>query len=121
MIVGIVSWALENIDLGGIKALRAFRVLRPLKLISNIESLQIVLNSLMKAIPKLINVAGLLMFFMVIYAIIGLEFYREYMSQTCFEHSVDEWNRSYSTAIEDSACSQHPDRGIQCDDNQVSD
>eukprot|EP00041_Stephanoeca_diplocostata_P038149 m.1480953 g.1480953 ORF g.1480953 m.1480953 type:complete len:1704 (+) comp25172_c0_seq1:294-5405(+) len=119
VIVGIVSWALENIDLGGIKALRAFRVLRPLKLISNIESLQIVLNSLMKAIPKLINVAGLLMFFMVIYAIIGLEFYRDYISQTCYEYSVDEWNQTHATAIEDSACSQQSDRGVQCDANQV--
>lgn len=119
VVVGIVSWAAENVNVGGIRALRAFRVLRPLKLISNIESLQIVLNSLLKAIPKLVNVAALLLFFMVIYAIIGLEFYRSFLSQMCYDVNTNAWNETWRTVEEDSVCSMYPDKGVQCGDEQV--
>ncbi|XP_073675197.1 voltage-dependent L-type calcium channel subunit alpha-1D [Garra rufa] len=42
-----------------VKALRAFRVLRPLRLVSGVPSLQIVLNSIMKAMVPLLHI-GLL-------------------------------------------------------------
>ena len=57
------------------QTLRAFRVVRPLKLVSGIPSLQVVLKSIMKAMVPLLHIAVLLLFFIVVCSIIGLELY----------------------------------------------
>uniref|UniRef100_A0A3B4E2W5 Voltage-dependent L-type calcium channel subunit alpha n=1 Tax=Pygocentrus nattereri TaxID=42514 RepID=A0A3B4E2W5_PYGNA len=67
-----------------VKALRAFRVLRPLRLVSGVPSLQIVLNSIMKAMVPLLHIGLLVMFVIIIYAIIGLELFIGRMHKTCF-------------------------------------
>nr|XP_046200171.1 voltage-dependent L-type calcium channel subunit alpha-1D-like isoform X2 [Oncorhynchus gorbuscha] len=67
-----------------VKALRAFRVLRPLRLVSGVPSLQIVLNSIMKAMVPLLHIGLLVMFVIIIYAIIGLELFLGRMHKTCF-------------------------------------
>jgi voltage-dependent calcium channel N type alpha-1B len=59
-----------------LKIIRAFRVLRPLKLVSGVPSLQVVLSAILKAMGPLVNIALLVFFCIVIFAIIGLEFYR---------------------------------------------
>uniref|UniRef100_A0A8C7ZU72 Calcium channel, voltage-dependent, R type, alpha 1E subunit b n=1 Tax=Oryzias sinensis TaxID=183150 RepID=A0A8C7ZU72_9TELE len=58
-----------------LRTLRAVRVLRPLKLVSGIPSLQIVLKSIMKAMIPLLQIGLLLFFAILMFAIIGLEFY----------------------------------------------
>uniref|UniRef100_A0AAY4E4G3 Voltage-dependent L-type calcium channel subunit alpha n=1 Tax=Denticeps clupeoides TaxID=299321 RepID=A0AAY4E4G3_9TELE len=67
-----------------VKALRAFRVLRPLRLVSGVPSLQIVLNSIMKAMVPLLHISLLVLFVIIIYAIIGLELFIGRMHKTCF-------------------------------------
>uniref|UniRef100_A0A8D3CW80 Voltage-dependent L-type calcium channel subunit alpha n=1 Tax=Scophthalmus maximus TaxID=52904 RepID=A0A8D3CW80_SCOMX len=67
-----------------VKALRAFRVLRPLRLVSGVPSLQIVLNSIMKAMVPLLHIGMLVMFVIIIYAIIGLELFIGRMHKTCY-------------------------------------
>ncbi|KAA0714093.1 Voltage-dependent L-type calcium channel subunit alpha-1D [Triplophysa tibetana] len=67
-----------------VKALRAFRVLRPLRLVSGVPSLQIVLNSIMKAMVPLLHISLLVLFVIIIYAIIGLELFIGRMHRTCF-------------------------------------
>uniref|UniRef100_A0A3B5PPJ1 Calcium voltage-gated channel subunit alpha1 E n=1 Tax=Xiphophorus maculatus TaxID=8083 RepID=A0A3B5PPJ1_XIPMA len=57
-----------------LRTLRAVRVLRPLKLVSGIP-LQIVLKSIMKAMVPLLQIGLLLFFAILMFAIIGLEFY----------------------------------------------
>uniref|UniRef100_A0A8D3BJT1 Voltage-dependent L-type calcium channel subunit alpha n=1 Tax=Scophthalmus maximus TaxID=52904 RepID=A0A8D3BJT1_SCOMX len=71
-----------------VKALRAFRVLRPLRLVSGVPSLQIVLNSIMKAMVPLLHIALLVLFVIIIYAIIGLELFIGRMHKTCY--SIDD-------------------------------
>ncbi|XP_077571767.1 voltage-dependent L-type calcium channel subunit alpha-1D-like [Stigmatopora nigra] len=71
-----------------VKALRAFRVLRPLRLVSGVPSLQIVLNSIMKAMVPLLHIGMLVMFVIIIYAIIGLELFIGRMHKTCFFSST---------------------------------
>ncbi|KAE8292932.1 Voltage-dependent L-type calcium channel subunit alpha-1F [Larimichthys crocea] len=70
-----------------VKALRAFRVLRPLRLVSGVPSLQIVLNSIMKAMVPLLHIGMLVMFVIIIYAIIGLELFIGRMHKTCYSMS----------------------------------
>ncbi|XP_014846136.1 PREDICTED: voltage-dependent L-type calcium channel subunit alpha-1D isoform X3 [Poecilia mexicana] len=98
VIVGLFSVVLEMItkdaDSGGqtggkpggfdVKALRAFRVLRPLRLVSGVPSLQVVLNSIIKAMVPLLHIALLVLFVIIIYAIIGLELFIGKMHATCF-------------------------------------
>uniref|UniRef100_A0A803TT04 Voltage-dependent L-type calcium channel subunit alpha n=1 Tax=Anolis carolinensis TaxID=28377 RepID=A0A803TT04_ANOCA len=84
---------MENALLSGqgfdVKALRAFRVLRPLRLISGIPSLQVVLNSLVKAMLPLFHIAVLVVFMIIIYAIMGQELFKGKMHKTCYYNGTD--------------------------------
>jgi len=88
----------QGIDL---RTLRAVRVLRPLKLVSGIPSkhetvvfwvwswtfelqgLQVVLKSILCAMAPLLQIAVLVLFAIVIFAIIGLEFYKGAFHSSC--------------------------------------
>uniref|UniRef100_A0A3Q0SNX0 Voltage-dependent L-type calcium channel subunit alpha n=1 Tax=Amphilophus citrinellus TaxID=61819 RepID=A0A3Q0SNX0_AMPCI len=96
VVVGLFSAILEQATkgdgatpIGGkaagfdVKALRAFRVLRPLRLVSGVPSLQVVLNSIIKAMVPLLHIALLVLFVIIIYAIIGLELFMGKMHKTC--------------------------------------
>ncbi|XP_062969694.1 voltage-dependent L-type calcium channel subunit alpha-1S isoform X1 [Cynocephalus volans] len=72
-----------------VKALRAFRVLRPLRLVSGVPSLQVVLNSIFKAMLPLFHIALLVLFMVIIYAIIGLELFKGKMHKTCYFSGTD--------------------------------
>uniref|UniRef100_A0A673GDZ6 Voltage-dependent L-type calcium channel subunit alpha n=1 Tax=Sinocyclocheilus rhinocerous TaxID=307959 RepID=A0A673GDZ6_9TELE len=74
-----------------VKALRAFRVLRPLRLVSGVPSLQIVLNSIMKAMVPLLHISLLVLFVIIIYAIIGLELFIGQMHHTCYFIGTDNY------------------------------
>ncbi|XP_012872760.1 PREDICTED: voltage-dependent L-type calcium channel subunit alpha-1S [Dipodomys ordii] len=72
-----------------VKALRAFRVLRPLRLVSGVPSLQVVLNSIFQAMLPLFHIALLVLFMVIIYAIIGLELFKGKMHKTCYFIGTD--------------------------------
>nr|XP_032828240.1 voltage-dependent L-type calcium channel subunit alpha-1D-like [Petromyzon marinus] len=98
VLVGLFSAVLEQVSRAGVvpgshagksggfdvKALRAFRVLRPLRLVSGVPSLQVVLNSIIKAMVPLLHIGLLVLFFIIIYAIIGLELFMGKMHKTCY-------------------------------------
>uniref|UniRef100_A0A915MW78 Ion transport domain-containing protein n=1 Tax=Meloidogyne javanica TaxID=6303 RepID=A0A915MW78_MELJA len=71
----------EGVDL---RTLRAVRVLRPLKLVSGIPSLQVVLKSILCAMAPLLQIGLLVLFAIVIFAIIGLEFYSSAFHAACY-------------------------------------
>uniref|UniRef100_A0A8B9J6P3 Voltage-dependent L-type calcium channel subunit alpha n=1 Tax=Astyanax mexicanus TaxID=7994 RepID=A0A8B9J6P3_ASTMX len=66
------------------KALRAFRVLRPLRLVSGVPSLQVVMSSILKSMLPLFHISLLVFFMVTIYAIIGLELFKCKMHKTCY-------------------------------------
>ncbi|XP_043276724.1 voltage-dependent calcium channel type A subunit alpha-1 isoform X14 [Venturia canescens] len=74
-----------------LRTLRAIRVLRPLKLVSGIPSLQVVLKSIIKAMAPLLQIGLLVLFAIVIFAIIGLEFYSGTLHKTCY--SIEDVNK----------------------------
>ncbi|XP_069690119.1 voltage-dependent calcium channel type A subunit alpha-1 isoform X27 [Periplaneta americana] len=83
-------FAESNVDLD-LRMLRSFRVLRPLKLVSRIPSLQVVLKSIIKAMAPLLQIGLLVLFAIVIFAIIGLEFYSGALHKTCYSvENLDE-------------------------------
>ncbi|XP_025156407.1 muscle calcium channel subunit alpha-1 isoform X8 [Harpegnathos saltator] len=89
VVIGMVSTVLTILMKEGfdVKALRAFRVLRPLRLVSGVPSLQVVLNSILRAMIPLLHIALLVLFVIIIYAIIGLELFSGKMHKTC-RHNV---------------------------------
>ncbi|XP_047037317.1 muscle calcium channel subunit alpha-1-like isoform X2 [Helicoverpa zea] len=115
--IGIASMILQYIskDSFDVKALRAFRVLRPLRLVSGVPSLQIVLNSILKAMVPLFHIAFLVLFVIIIYAIIGLELFSGILHETCFK------NGTKDELIDDpSPCNSEPgDFGYKCPENYV--
>ncbi|XP_044054404.1 voltage-dependent R-type calcium channel subunit alpha-1E isoform X4 [Siniperca chuatsi] len=81
---GILAAAGAHMNISvDLRTLRAVRVLRPLKLVSGIPSLQIVLKSIMKAMVPLLQIGMLLFFAILMFAIIGLEFYSGKLHHTC--------------------------------------
>uniref|UniRef100_A0AAQ4Q8Z5 Voltage-dependent calcium channel alpha-1 subunit IQ domain-containing protein n=1 Tax=Gasterosteus aculeatus aculeatus TaxID=481459 RepID=A0AAQ4Q8Z5_GASAC len=83
-----------------LRTLRAVRVLRPLKLVSGIPSLQIVLKSIMKAMIPLLQIGLLLFFAILMFAIIGLEFYSGKLHQTCLpSDTVDSSELAFACGV----------------------
>merc|ERR1712142_282957 len=109
VVIGFVSLIFEKYINVDVKALRAFRVLRPLRLVTGVPSLQVVLASILKAMIPLFYIALLVVFFIIIYAIIGVELFMGIMHYTCY-------NTTTKMMIDDEPqiCSQSPKNGYQC-------
>uniref|UniRef100_A0A8C1LB81 Voltage-dependent N-type calcium channel subunit alpha n=1 Tax=Cyprinus carpio TaxID=7962 RepID=A0A8C1LB81_CYPCA len=97
VLTGILTTLGSQFDL---RTLRAVRVLRPLKLVSGIPSLQVVLKSIMKAMVPLLQIGLLLFFAIVMFAIIGVEFYMGKFHFTCFKVDTGEKVGDYPCGAE---------------------
>ncbi|XP_037400628.1 voltage-dependent P/Q-type calcium channel subunit alpha-1A isoform X5 [Pygocentrus nattereri] len=97
VLTGILSTVGSDFDL---RTLRAVRVLRPLKLVSGIPSLQVVLKSIMKAMIPLLQIGLLLFFAILMFAIIGLEFYIGKFHTTCFDEITNEIREEFPCGTE---------------------
>uniref|UniRef100_A0A8C8K079 Voltage-dependent N-type calcium channel subunit alpha n=1 Tax=Oncorhynchus tshawytscha TaxID=74940 RepID=A0A8C8K079_ONCTS len=86
VLTGMLATVGADFDL---RTLRAVRVLRPLKLVSGIPSLQVVLKSIMKAMVPLLQIGMLLFFAILMFAIIGLDFYMGKFHRTCFSTDTE--------------------------------
>ncbi|VEN47980.1 unnamed protein product [Callosobruchus maculatus] len=91
VLTGFLTMFPQDIIAVDLRTLRAIRVLRPLKLVSGIPSLQVVLKSIIKAMAPLLQIGLLVLFAIVIFAIIGLEFYSGALHRTCYSlYDIDE-------------------------------
>uniref|UniRef100_A0A8C4I3F3 Voltage-dependent N-type calcium channel subunit alpha n=1 Tax=Dicentrarchus labrax TaxID=13489 RepID=A0A8C4I3F3_DICLA len=97
VLTGILATVGSDFDL---RTLRAVRVLRPLKLVSGIPSLQVVLKSIMKAMVPLLQIGLLLFFAIVMFAIIGVEFYMGKFHTTCFRIDTGERAADWPCGLE---------------------
>lgn len=72
-IVGIVSKYGFDINVGALTTVvRAFRILRVLKLIRKAKNLQKILSTFLLAIPELANVGALLFLFLFLFSVLGV-------------------------------------------------
>ncbi|XP_039506160.1 LOW QUALITY PROTEIN: voltage-dependent R-type calcium channel subunit alpha-1E-like [Pimephales promelas] len=102
---GILATAGSHMNIPvDLRTLRAVRVLRPLKLVSGIPSLQIVLKSIMKAMVPLLQIGLLLFFAILMFAIIGLEFYSGKLHHTCLPYPDILDNETVDSSEVDFAC-----------------
>uniref|UniRef100_A0A915ID64 Voltage-dependent L-type calcium channel subunit alpha n=1 Tax=Romanomermis culicivorax TaxID=13658 RepID=A0A915ID64_ROMCU len=104
-----------------VKALRAFRVLRPLRLVSGVPKLmrfylalglQIVLNSILQAMVPLFHIALLVMFVIIIYALIGLELFCGKLNYACRDKESGKVN-------EDRPICSNSEDGRKCPEGEV--
>ena len=81
----VVTAYFELISGGGasVSGLRAFRVLRPLRFVNNIQGLKVIVSSVIGAIPVLKNTIIVLFFFFLIFAIGGLNLFMGMLKQRC--------------------------------------
>ncbi|THD27891.1 Voltage dependent calcium channel [Fasciola hepatica] len=84
VITGFLTMFMTSGSGVNLRTLRAVRVLRPLKLVSGVPSLQVVLTSILKAMAPLLQIGILVLFAILIFAIVGLEFYSGVFHVTCF-------------------------------------
>ena len=71
----------SSVDLSG---LRVFRVMRPLKTISSIKGLKVLMQALFGAIPLLRDTIVILLFFFIIFAIGGTQLMSGSLKNRCF-------------------------------------
>lgn len=75
----IITWILEAYATGDVSFLRGFRALRalrPLRVVSKNEGIKTVVNALLESIPALINVLLIVMLFLLVFGILGIQLFK---------------------------------------------
>jgi len=84
VLVAISLYALSGSasqNISGLRSLRALRALRPLRVINRNAGLKVVVNSLFRAIPSILNVLVILVLFLFIFATVSVSFFKGSFSQ----------------------------------------
>lgn len=81
---GYIPYLLQNDSGVNLSVLRSLRVLRPLRTISSIKSLRVLLVTLFSAFPLIMNSVMVVMFFLLIFAIGGLQLLSGLAKKRCF-------------------------------------
>ncbi|XP_072014634.1 voltage-dependent calcium channel type A subunit alpha-1-like isoform X8 [Amphiura filiformis] len=134
VVTGTITYFGENVDeqegaaesadsAFDLRTLRAVRVLRPLKLVSGIPSLQVVLKSIIRAMAPLMQIGLLILFVIIIFAITGMEFFQGLFHKTCF-YTIDRDNITSPKSNEFSdnepdVCGESDSNGRQCWDGSA--
>lgn len=90
---------------GGLSALRSFRVLRPLRTISSVQGLKLLMGALLSAIPLLRDTLIILLGFFLVFSIAGSQLLSGVLKQRCFSVQTGQ------EIGEDNLCSYHSDCG----------
>ena len=75
----ILTMILESVietDISFIRGFRALRALRPLRVVSKNEGIKTVVNSLLKSIPALLNVLLIVLLFLMVFGILGIQLFK---------------------------------------------
>lgn len=76
VVISIVAWILESqdgFDISFVRARKALRALRPLKLVSKNEGMKLIVNAILNSIPNLVNVCMISILFYFVSGVIGLQ------------------------------------------------
>ena len=73
-IIVVIGWITKLVSKGiTLTALRSFRILRPLRSISSIQGFKLIFLALMRSFKQLISTMTLLLFFLLIFSIAGVQ------------------------------------------------
>jgi hypothetical protein len=76
VVISLVSLGMQSDQLSKLKALRTFRVLKPLRMLGRNENMKLAVNSLIKSLPNIGNVLILCMFFWLLTGIICVNYFK---------------------------------------------
>ena len=88
VVIGLVGKILSGANMEWVRALRTMRVLRPLRVISRVPELKVVVNALLNSVPGMGNVFLVSMLFWVIFGILGMQLFMGAFSR-CSDENVD--------------------------------
>lgn len=74
----VLTWIMEAVagaDISFIRGFRALRALRPLRVVSKNEGIKTVVNSLLLSIPALMNVLLIVLLFLMVFGILGIQLF----------------------------------------------
>jgi len=92
-----------------LSVLRAVRLLRPLRAISSLEDMRIIIDAFLKSLPMLSNSIVLFVFLLLMYAIIGVQLFKGKLRNRCYSDiDMELWNANYLCG---------PDGGRDCPDD----
>lgn len=84
--------------------IRLVKMLRPLRSINRVRGMRVLVQTILKAGPQICNVLVFLLFFLIIFALFGVAFFRGNLRHTC--HAPDGAGGWASTGITcDAECS----------------
>ena len=85
----VKSYNADDEDAGlSLQSLRAFRVLRPLKAVTTIRGLKLLVSSALTAVEDLKNTVMVLMFFFIIFAIGGVNLFSGMLKLRCVNYET---------------------------------
>jgi hypothetical protein len=85
VIIGLLDFFPSGGSTGNLSALRSLRVLRPLRAITKFPQLKMLVGLLLKTIPMLGNVIGLLTFIFFIFGILGVQLFGGQLRGACYD------------------------------------
>jgi hypothetical protein len=77
--LSVANWIISSMtssDISFMRSFRALRALKPLRVVSKNEGIKIVVDSLLKSIPSLVNVLFIIMLFLGIFGILGVQLFK---------------------------------------------
>jgi len=80
----VVTGFLGFLQLGNLSILRAFRLLRPLRAISGLKEMRVIINAVARSLPMLMNALVLYFFFLLLYAIMAVQLFLGKMHNRCY-------------------------------------
>jgi len=80
-----------------LSALRSFRVIRPLRTISSVAGLRIIVSALINAIPLLRDSLLVLLFFFLVFAIAGSQLFTGALKNRCFNEETGVIDSDWTT------------------------
>jgi Ni,Fe-hydrogenase I cytochrome b subunit len=86
----ILTWIMEaaaGADISFIRGFRALRALRPLRVVSKNEGIKTVVNSLLLSIPALLNVLLIVLLFLMVFGILGIQLFMGKLGN-CNDHEL---------------------------------
>lgn len=81
-------------SLQSLKALRALRALRPLRMISRNKGMKLIVNALLSSIPSMSNVTIVCTLFLLIFAILGVGFFKGTFGSCSLENTENIFSQS---------------------------
>jgi hypothetical protein len=80
-----------------LSALRSFRVIRPLRTISSVAGLRVIVSALINALPLLRDSLLVLLFFFLVFAIAGSQLFTGALKNRCFNENTGVIDTTWTT------------------------